>query len=216
MSLRMKDELSCGAQETESLWNFSFLEPRIWKVLGLSTFHLFISLGWCHFSYWRKVPSSRLCWPPGSPVIPVYQPTSQARGQPLFFPRFFPFPHPHSKIFPGKNYDWFSLSLCFQPEPITVAGFYDYRLPFTRSQMELFGGVYPRSKELLFWRVKTTNVHEKRTTGKKITNIRRDTKTAKIKNLIARIKYSINFGNFISWKQVLGMVSGYLSNKLEV
>ena len=36
------------------------------------------------------------------------------------------------------------------------------------------------------------------TTGKKITNIRRDEKQPRSKNLIARIKYSINFGNSIS------------------
>lgn len=35
------------------------------------------------------------------------------------------------------------------------------------------------------------------TTGEKITNIRRDAKTAKIKQLTERIKCSINFGNSI-------------------
>lgn len=138
----------------------------------------------------------------GNPVLPAQQATPQAeREKSSSFPASVPLPPTKVKKKSSQGRTVIGpAGPCAQPWANHCglgAGSYDCQLPPIRVRWGC-GGVFPRRKELLFWRVNTTNIHEKLDYWQE--NYKRQKRcknSQRSNNQIARTKYSISFGNTI-------------------
>ena len=139
-------------------------------------------------------------WQPCAPSLASN--STSREGKVLFFPSFCPSSPNQSK----KKKSSQGRTVIGPPGPCAQlwanhcglgAGSYDCQLPPIRVRWGC-GGVFPRRKELLFWRVNTTNIHEKLDYWQE--NYKRQKRcknSQRSNNQIARTKYSISFGNTI-------------------